>query len=75
MFSWLQSTSRLETAEFARTFNAGIGMIAIIAADAADLVQRSLASAGQQSMAIGEVKSLGGDGQQVMLDGSLRFSQ
>ena len=74
VFDWLKSISRLETSEFARTFNAGIGMVAVVPATADDDVIQTLERAGQQAIAIGSVAERTGDEEQVQLMGSLRFS-
>ena len=74
VFNWLKSISRLETSEFARTFNAGIGMVAVVPATAGDDVIQTLERAGQQAIAIGSVAERTGDEEQVQLVGSLRFS-
>ena len=42
VFGWLQTAARLDTTEFARTFNAGIGMVAVVPAAAVDAVRQAL---------------------------------
>ncbi|MEM6497337.1 MAG: phosphoribosylformylglycinamidine cyclo-ligase [Pseudomonadota bacterium] len=74
VFEWLQSVSRLESDEFARTFNAGIGMVAITDADASASVLKVLKQAGQDAVVIGAVTPCGEGKQQVRLSGRLRFS-
>jgi phosphoribosylformylglycinamidine cyclo-ligase len=46
-----------------RTFNCGIGMVAIVAATAADAAVRQLAEAGERAGVIGEVTA--GDGVKI----------
>ncbi|MEM7748877.1 MAG: AIR synthase-related protein, partial [Pseudomonadota bacterium] len=74
VFDWLQSVSRLDSQEFARTFNAGIGMIAVTEADASASVLKVLKQAGQEAITIGTVEKCGEGEQQVRLSGQLRFS-
>jgi phosphoribosylformylglycinamidine cyclo-ligase len=57
LFDWLQRTARIEDAEMHRTFNCGIGMVAIVPATTADAAHAALAAAGQPALVIGEVRS------------------
>ena len=74
VFSWLQTVAQLDTAEFARTFNAGIGMVVVVSSEASDAVMQALSDAGQPAVVIGAVQSRGEGEDQVKLNGSLRFS-
>ncbi|WP_174279188.1 phosphoribosylformylglycinamidine cyclo-ligase, partial [Sphingomonas bacterium] len=56
LMAWLQAQGAIEPAEFARTFNAGIGMVAVVAADEADAVAAALTDAGETAVAIGQVE-------------------
>lgn len=55
--------------DLARTFNCGIGMVVITAADKADEAQRILAEAGETVYRIGEVQPAIGDVERVVIDG------
>lgn len=55
LMAWLQAQGAIEPEEFARTFNAGIGMVAIVAAEDADEVVAALTTAGETVHRIGEV--------------------
>ena len=55
LMAWLQAQGAIEPGEFARTFNAGVGMVAIVAADEADAVAAALREAGETVFAVGEV--------------------
>jgi phosphoribosylformylglycinamidine cyclo-ligase len=56
VFDWLARTGKIAPAEMYRTFNCGIGMIAIVAAERADEAIRFLTQHGEQAMLIGEVQ-------------------
>lgn len=55
LFAWLQAGGSIEPAELARTFNCGIGMVAIVAAEQAEAVTAALTDAGEQVHAIGQI--------------------
>jgi phosphoribosylformylglycinamidine cyclo-ligase len=57
VFDWLQSTGRIPDAEMYRTFNCGIGMIAVVPSADADRAVALLASLGERAMPIGEVRA------------------
>ena len=55
LWDWIQRTGRIADAEMHRTFNCGIGMVAIVPRAEADAALALLASAGEQANLIGEV--------------------
>jgi phosphoribosylformylglycinamidine cyclo-ligase len=57
LFSWLQSTARIGAAEMYRTFNCGIGMVAIVPPDRAAAAVELLRAHGESAQVIGEVRS------------------
>ena len=57
LMAFLQAQGGLEPAEMARTFNAGIGMVAIVAAGEADAVTTALEQAGETVWPIGRVEA------------------
>ena len=57
VFDWLREAGEVEQAEMLRTFNCGVGMIAIVDAATADDVASVLTGAGTIVAAIGEIKS------------------
>jgi phosphoribosylformylglycinamidine cyclo-ligase len=67
LFGWLQRAAGLSPQEMARTFNCGIGMVAIVAADRADDVADRLRQAGETVWPIGEVVVAGDH--PVVIDG------
>lgn len=70
LFGWLQALGGIAPAEMLRTFNCGIGMIAIVAADEADAVIAAFADAGEAAVRIGAL--IAGDGEaRVVYRGTL----
>ncbi|MFV0244319.1 MAG: phosphoribosylformylglycinamidine cyclo-ligase [Qingshengfaniella sp.] len=55
VFRWLAETAGIETAEMLKTFNSGIGMILVCAADRADALAAILTEAGETVHRIGQV--------------------
>ena len=60
IFDEVQRLGGVSDAEMARTFNLGIGMVAIVGADDADRALDSLAASGHDAVVVGEVTA--GDG-------------
>ncbi|MBM4197212.1 MAG: phosphoribosylformylglycinamidine cyclo-ligase [Gammaproteobacteria bacterium] len=56
VFDWLQRTGDIENAEMYRTFNCGIGMVAVIGRDEAEQAMATLQAAGETVYVIGEVR-------------------
>jgi phosphoribosylformylglycinamidine cyclo-ligase len=57
VFEWLQGAARLDAAEMYRTFNCGIGMVAIVPAAHAAAAVTLLTAHGESAQIIGEVRS------------------
>jgi len=55
LFAWLQAGGSIEPRELARTFNCGMGMIAIVAPAEVDAVTAALTAAGEQVHRIGAI--------------------
>lgn len=55
VFDWLQRAGGIPEDDMRRTFNLGIGLVLIVAADAADEVERTLAGAGETVGRVGSV--------------------
>ncbi len=55
LMAFLQAQGNIEPGEMARTFNCGIGMAVLVAADAADAVAAALGEAGETVVRIGTV--------------------
>ncbi len=71
VFKWLASAGGIAQEEMLRTFNCGIGMIAIAAAGEEQAVADALAGAGETVVRLGEVIALPGDGPRVQYSGRL----
>ncbi|MBV8806253.1 MAG: phosphoribosylformylglycinamidine cyclo-ligase [Sinobacteraceae bacterium] len=65
VFDWLQRTARISSAEMYRTFNCGVGMIAIVPSQHAQAAITLLNSLGENAAVIGEVR---GGGRGVVID-------
>ena len=61
VFGWLAKAGRLSDAEMLRTFNCGIGMVAVVAKDGADALVRLMQEWGEAPVIIGEVTPPGGE--------------
>ncbi len=55
VFKWLAATGDIAEPELLRTFNCGIGMVAIVAGDRLDAVTESLTASGETVAVLGEV--------------------
>ena len=55
IFDWLQAIGRIETDEMRRTFNCGVGMVVIVAADNADAAIDLLNACGESAWRLGRV--------------------
>ena len=73
VFHWLQRAGNLDRDELLRTFNAGIGMIAIAAPDEAEKVASKLTACGETVYTIGRLAPLDG-GSDVRFTGNLEFA-
>ncbi len=56
LMAFLQAQGAIEPEEMARTFNCGIGMAVVVAADAADGVAADLTAAGEEVVRIGRIE-------------------
>jgi phosphoribosylformylglycinamidine cyclo-ligase len=61
VFGWLAKAGRLSDAEMLRTFNCGIGMIAVVARNDADGLVRLMQEWGEAPVVIGEITPPGGE--------------
>ncbi len=67
VFRWLAEIARMSQPELLKTFNCGIGMIVVVAADRADAIRATLAAAGETVVPVGEIVA----GQGVIYTGRL----
>jgi phosphoribosylformylglycinamidine cyclo-ligase len=82
VFGWLAKAGRLPDAEMLRTFNCGIGMVAVVARNNADALVRLLQEWGEEPVVIGEITPPSGerssakgkgDAWAVTYEGALRY--
>jgi phosphoribosylformylglycinamidine cyclo-ligase len=57
LMAFLQAQGNIEPEEMARTFNCGIGMVVVVAPEAAEAVQAKLEAAGETVFTMGRVQS------------------
>jgi phosphoribosylformylglycinamidine cyclo-ligase len=67
LFGWLQQHGGVKDAEMHRVFNCGIGMIVIVAADAAEAALAQLQAAGETVSKIGVIRARVGDEAQTIV--------
>jgi phosphoribosylformylglycinamidine cyclo-ligase len=73
VFGWLAKTGGVAEPEMLRTFNCGIGMIAVAARSEADAVMRALQDTGEGPIVIGEIAMADGV-ERVRYRGSLKLA-
>ena len=61
IFTWLASAGNVEIREMLRTFNAGIGMVVVVAADQVDEIAAILQAEGEKVYRIGEIVEKGAE--------------
>ena len=57
VFGWLRRAGNLDEAELLRTFNCGIGMVAVVAREGCDKAMEVLEAAGDAPIRIGEIEA------------------
>jgi len=72
VFGWLAKVGGLDQAELVRTFNCGIGMIAVVAPEDADRVTAALTAAGETVIRFGEMIA-DPDGPRTLFEGALEL--
>ena len=70
VFGWLAREGRIAEAEMLRTFNCGVGMVAVASPGIADDLCRLLSARGETAQVIGRIAPRG-DGEAVRFSGSL----
>jgi phosphoribosylformylglycinamidine cyclo-ligase len=71
IFRWLGHAGQVAEAEMLRTFNCGVGMVAVVAPDEAEAVRNALAREGETVVPIGEVVAISRDTARVAYRGHL----
>ena len=67
VFKFLKTQGNVDAYEMFRTFNCGVGMIAVVAAAEADKAVEVLNSLGEKAWVLGEIAPTGADGKQVTI--------
>ncbi|MCS3804946.1 phosphoribosylformylglycinamidine cyclo-ligase [Chromobacterium alkanivorans] len=67
LFQWLQQEGKVDSQEMYRTFNCGIGMVVIVAAEHADQAAALLQAEGETVYRIGAVRARNGDEHQTQI--------
>ncbi|CAK0758063.1 phosphoribosylformylglycinamide cyclo-ligase [uncultured Gammaproteobacteria bacterium] len=63
VFGWLKQIGAIECAELARTFNCGLGMVAVVAADQVAAAEASLRESGETVYRVGRVRTVPASGE------------
>jgi len=71
IFRWLADVGKVAEAEMLRTFNCGVGMVAVVAPGEADAVGNALVREGETVVPIGEVVAIARDTARVAYRGHL----
>ena len=71
IFRWLADVGQVAEAEMLRTFNCGVGMVAVVAPGEADAVRNALVPEGETVVPIGEVVAIARDTARVAYRGHL----
>ena len=71
IFGWLARTGGVETREMLRTFNCGVGMVLVVASEAASAVRGRLAADGETVFDLGRVVARPEEGARVIFRGAL----
>ena len=71
VFRWLAEAGPIAQPEMLRTFNCGVGMVVVVAAESADRVSEILATAGETVFRLGRIEARTGD--PVVFDGALNL--
>jgi len=74
VFKWLATTGGIAESEMLRTFNCGVGMIAVVSPAKADAVAAVLTREGETVTRLGEVVAARADAPRVIYDGHLALS-
>jgi phosphoribosylformylglycinamidine cyclo-ligase len=75
IFRWLADVGQVAEAEMLRTFNCGVGMVAVVAPGEADAVEDVLVRGGETVVPIGEVVATTRDTARVAYRGHLDLAR
>lgn len=71
VFRWMSEAGNIAESEMLRTFNCGIGMVAVVAADKVEAVRAALLGEGEKAVVLGELVAWSGEGERVAPRGRL----
>jgi phosphoribosylformylglycinamidine cyclo-ligase len=71
VFGWLAAVGGIAEAEMLRTFNCGIGMVAVVEPARADAVAAVLAREGETVTRLGTIEAMAGGAPRVAFSGHL----
>ena len=74
VFQWLREAGGIAEEEMLRTFNCGVGMVAIVGRENADEFMLTMANEGERPFILGELTARESGGPQVIFDGALTGS-
>jgi phosphoribosylformylglycinamidine cyclo-ligase len=74
VFKWLANTGGIAESEMLRTFNCGIGMMAIAEPGKADAITAALTREGEKVVRLGEIVNAAAEAPRVTYDGHLNLS-
>ncbi|TCP11002.1 phosphoribosylformylglycinamidine cyclo-ligase [Crenobacter luteus] len=67
LFQWLMAAGNVEFAEMVRTFNCGVGMVVIVAAEHAEAAAAKLSAAGETVYRLGQIRARDGEEHQTQV--------
>ena len=71
VFGWLSALGGIAEREMLRTFNCGVGMVCVVAPEAAEALAADLTARGETVTRLGEITAHAGDGPRVVYRGKL----
>ena len=73
VFKYLQKNGNVDAYEMFRTFNCGVGMIAVVSKEEASKAVEVLNATGEKAWVLGEIAPVGADGKQVTISNYENF--
>ncbi|GLK80764.1 phosphoribosylformylglycinamidine cyclo-ligase [Methylopila turkensis] len=71
VFGWLAAAGGVSQSEMLRTFNCGVGMVVVVAAEQAEAVEAALKAEGETPVRIGEIREIARADDPVHFEGAL----